>query len=343
MAYNSTCDDSDYYAILGVPYTADFKTIRKAYLKLSLQYHPDKNTNNPEQAQEAFVRIGRAYQTLSDPTQRRIYDQTYRSGSSSSSNNNRYRPSTTSSPPPQYTKQSSFTKDFYESSQCDSNYNHYSANSNNNAGNNSSNSQQYQQQQQYETYRAYFDNTMADLSDDEMNEILGAAAMFSSIIGGIIGAKLLGGGGSSSVKGGIGGGSTSSANPALSAIGSAIGSAIASQAATTILKNSHAQAKQRALNADPSRRQREHLRDHPSSPTHSSKSASSSAAASASYTHTEQTTQSDLPQNNNNWKDIVDNVMNGPIAKEAGKVVQQVVNDFINGSGNHKSKKSQQQ
>jgi curved DNA-binding protein CbpA len=337
MAYNSTCDDDDYYAILGVPYTADFKTIRKAYLKLSLQYHPDKNTNNhPEQAQAAFVRIGRAYQTLSDPTQRRIYDQTYRSGTSSSksnsSHNSRYRPSATSSPPPpQYTKQSSFTKDFYESSQCDSNYYHYSASSNSN--NDNRNSQQYQQQQQYETYRTYFDNTMADLSDDEMNEILGAAAMFSSIIGGIIGAKLLGGGAGSSSSNAKG---VSSTNPALSAIGSAIGSAIASQAATTIIKNSHAQAKQRALNADPSRRQGEHLRDHPSSTTHSSKSASSSFAAPSG--HTEQTSQSDLPQHNN-WKDIVDNVMNGPIAQQAGKVVQQVVNDFINGSNNNKSRK----
>lgn len=319
MAYNSTCDDDDYYAILGVPYNADYKAIRKAYLKLSLQYHPDKNTNNhPEQAQAAFVRIGRAYQTLSDPAQRRVYDQTYRSGNSG---NNRYRPSAASAPPtpPQYTKQSSFSKDFYESSQCDPNYDHHSST----PGSNSNS--QYQQQQQYESYREHFDKTMADLSDDEMNEILGAAAMFSSIIGGIIGAKLLGG---SSAKGGVGG----STNPALSAIGSAIGSALASQAATTMLKNSHAEAKQRALNADPSRRQREHLRDHQSSTTNSSTSCSKN-----NYDSTEQTIKSTLPQHN--WKDMVDNVMSGPMAKEAGKAVQQVVNDFINGSSTNKHKK----
>jgi curved DNA-binding protein CbpA len=332
MSYNSTCDDDDYYAILGVPYNADSKAIRKAYLKLSLQYHPDKNTNNdPERAQAAFVRIGRAYQTLSDPTQRRIYDQTYRTGSSSSnsnSGNNRYRPSSAStptSPPPRYTKQSSFTKDFYESSQCDSNYAYNSSTPSN------SHNSQYQQQQQYETYREYFDKTMADLSDDEMNEILGAAAMFSSIIGGIIGAKLLGG---STAKGGMGGGSgsSSSANAALSAIGSALGSAIASQAATTILKNSHTQAKQRALNADPSQRQREHLRDHPPS------SSTNKNSPPSSYNHyTEEATKSTLPQHH--WKDVVDNVMCGSIAKEAGKIVQQVVNDFTNGSNTHKNKK----
>jgi curved DNA-binding protein CbpA len=338
MAYNSTCDDDDYYAILGVPYNADYKAIRKAYLKLSLQYHPDKNTNNhPEQAQAAFVRIGRAYQTLSDPTQRRIYDQTYRSSCSGSNNNNnngnRYRPSSSSgsasSTRPQYTKQSSFAQDFYESSQCHSTYDY---NANTTSGHHYS---QYPQQQQYETYRDFFDKTMADLSDDEMNEILGAAAMFSSIIGGIIGAKLLGG---SAAKGGIGAGagsSTSSVNPALSAIGSALGSAIASQAATTILKNSHTQAKQRALNADPSRRQPEHIRDHQTSSPNSK----------TSYTPPTHNNDGDqdakstghLPQNN--WKEIVDNVMSGPIAKEAGKVVQQVVNDFINGSNTNKNRK----
>ena len=316
MAYNSTCDDDDYYAILGIPYNADYKAIRKAYLKLSLQYHPDKNTNNhPDQAQAAFVRIGRAYQTLSDPAQRRIYDQTHRSGNSSS--NNRYRPSSASSPPtsPPYTKQSSFTKDFYESSQCDSKYDHNSSTTSN------GHSSQYQQQQ-YETYREYFDSTMADLSDHEMKEILGAAAMFSSIIGGIIGAKLLGG---KTAKGGIGGGS---GNQALSAMGSALGSAIASQAATTIIKNSHTQAKQRALNADPSRQQKERSRDHSSStPLHNTNFAD----------HQDTKSSGTLPQNN--WKEIVDNVMSGPIAKEAGKVVQQVVNDFINGSNTNKSRK----
>ena len=326
MSYNSTCDDDDYYAILGVPYTADAKTIRKAYLKLSLQYHPDKNTNNhPEQAQAAFVRIGRAYQTLSDPTQRRIYDQTHRrgGGSSSSSASNPYHRPSSASAPPQYTKQSSFVKDFYESSQCDSNYQHHSYTYTTSNGNN------YSQQQQYETYREYFDNTMADLSEDEMNEILGAAAMFSSIIGGIIGAKLLGG---SSAKGGIGGGGGST-NPALSAIGSALGSALASQAATTIIKNSHTQAKQRALNADPTRRQREHLRNHQSTTTNSSNTPYDDK------TDTEQDTNSKSNPPHHNLKDIVDNVMSGLVAKEAGKVVQQFVNDFITGSNMNKNRK----
>lgn len=64
----------DYYEILGVDRSADAKTIRKAYLKLSLQYHPDKNPDNVAAAQAQFVQIGQAYQVLSDPVQRRKYD-----------------------------------------------------------------------------------------------------------------------------------------------------------------------------------------------------------------------------------------------------------------------------
>ena len=304
MSYNSTCDDDDYYAILGVPFTADYKAIRKAYLKLSLQYHPDKNTNNhPEQAQAAFVRIGRAYQTLSDPTQRREYDLTYRPTTGRPSS----RPSSSASSAPQYTKQSSFAKDFYESS--DSDYYHQSNNSSNAPDGNAS--QQYQQQQQYETYRDFFDNTMADLSEDEMKEVLGAAAVFSSIVGGIIGAKLFGG---SVAKGG---------NPALSAVGSAIGSALASQAATTMLQISRTQSKQRVLkNADPSRQEQRE----PYLPTPRDRSPRSSGAVKSDWNERQQP----------HWKDIVENVMTGPIAQEAGKVVQQVVNDFINGSNKNR-------
>ncbi|KAI9319274.1 DnaJ domain-containing protein [Dichotomocladium elegans] len=63
----------DYYAILGISADASDQEIRKAYRKLALQYHPDKN-NTPEAA-EKFKEIGRAYEILSDPEKRRLYDQ----------------------------------------------------------------------------------------------------------------------------------------------------------------------------------------------------------------------------------------------------------------------------
>ena len=65
---------ADYYEILGVPKTADKATIRKAFKKLSLKYHPDKNKQNPEKAKEKFADIVNAYETLVDPKKRRLYD-----------------------------------------------------------------------------------------------------------------------------------------------------------------------------------------------------------------------------------------------------------------------------
>lgn len=62
----------DYYRILKVPRDADGKAIRKAYLKLSLQNHPDKN-EDPQSA-ENFKQIARAYQVLSDDDTKAYYD-----------------------------------------------------------------------------------------------------------------------------------------------------------------------------------------------------------------------------------------------------------------------------
>lgn len=69
-----------YYDILEVPPTATPAQIRKAYLKLSLKYHPDKNPNNAEQAKEQFILVGQAYDTLSDETKRQEYDRELASG-----------------------------------------------------------------------------------------------------------------------------------------------------------------------------------------------------------------------------------------------------------------------
>jgi curved DNA-binding protein CbpA len=55
----------DYYEVLGVPREADAKTIRDAFRKLALQYHPDRN-KEPD-AEERFKEIAEAYGILSDP------------------------------------------------------------------------------------------------------------------------------------------------------------------------------------------------------------------------------------------------------------------------------------
>jgi curved DNA-binding protein len=64
----------DYYAVLGVAKNADQEAIKKAYRKLALKHHPDKNPGN-KQAEETFKEITEAYAVLSDPEKRRQYDQ----------------------------------------------------------------------------------------------------------------------------------------------------------------------------------------------------------------------------------------------------------------------------
>ncbi len=63
----------DYYEILGVARDADDSTIKKAYRKLAMKYHPDRNPDNKE-AEEKFKEIGEAYEVLSDADKRAAYD-----------------------------------------------------------------------------------------------------------------------------------------------------------------------------------------------------------------------------------------------------------------------------
>ena len=63
----------DYYEVLGVEKTADKEEIKKAYRKLAMQYHPDRNRDNPE-ALEKFKEATEAYEVLSNDEKRSTYD-----------------------------------------------------------------------------------------------------------------------------------------------------------------------------------------------------------------------------------------------------------------------------
>ncbi|GAB6019939.1 hypothetical protein CHUAL_001470 [Chamberlinius hualienensis] len=64
----------DFYAILGVPKTANINQIKKAYRSLAKEMHPDKNKDDPD-AQDKFQELGAAYEVLSDTEKRKLYDQ----------------------------------------------------------------------------------------------------------------------------------------------------------------------------------------------------------------------------------------------------------------------------
>lgn len=66
-------DKQDYYALLGVPRDVSPADLKKAYRKLALKYHPDRNPEDPR-AEEHFKALGEAYAVLSDPERRKMYD-----------------------------------------------------------------------------------------------------------------------------------------------------------------------------------------------------------------------------------------------------------------------------
>lgn len=67
-------DYKDYYKVLGVSKTATQQEIKKAYRKLAIKYHPDKNKGN-KQAEEKFKEIAEANDVISDPEKRKKYDE----------------------------------------------------------------------------------------------------------------------------------------------------------------------------------------------------------------------------------------------------------------------------
>ncbi|XP_055619138.1 dnaJ homolog subfamily B member 6 isoform X1 [Toxorhynchites rutilus septentrionalis] len=74
----------DYYKVLDVSRTSTDAEIKKAYKKLALRWHPDKNPDNPEESNRRFKEISEAYEVLSDAYKRHIYDSRFaRKGASS--------------------------------------------------------------------------------------------------------------------------------------------------------------------------------------------------------------------------------------------------------------------
>lgn len=65
-----------YYDILGIAFDAGFDEVKEAFRKLAIEYHPDKNLENPDYDSEKFYTIYEAYETLSDQEKRKAYNET---------------------------------------------------------------------------------------------------------------------------------------------------------------------------------------------------------------------------------------------------------------------------
>src|SRR5215510_9437416 len=69
----ATTKKRDYYEVLGVARSASEEEVKRAYRKLAVKFHPDKNPDDPH-AEEKFKEIGEAYDVLMDPDKRAAYD-----------------------------------------------------------------------------------------------------------------------------------------------------------------------------------------------------------------------------------------------------------------------------
>ena len=70
---------NDYYSILGIDIHATEMEVKKAYKKLAMKYHPDRNPGD-KKSEDNFKKVSEAYEVLSDPKKRQVYDQYGHSG-----------------------------------------------------------------------------------------------------------------------------------------------------------------------------------------------------------------------------------------------------------------------
>lgn len=73
-------DEESYYNILEIKENASQEEIKKAYRRLALKWHPDKNPDNKDLAERKFKKITQAYEVLSDMEKKKIYDRYGRAG-----------------------------------------------------------------------------------------------------------------------------------------------------------------------------------------------------------------------------------------------------------------------
>ncbi|KAF1791869.1 DnaJ domain, conserved site [Phytophthora cactorum] len=72
-------ESDDYFEVLNLPRSASASDVKRAYRKLAVQWHPDKNRSSPR-AEEFFKKISEAYEVLSDPEKRKVYEKYGKAG-----------------------------------------------------------------------------------------------------------------------------------------------------------------------------------------------------------------------------------------------------------------------
>lgn len=213
----------NYYDVLEVSSSADQTTIRKAYLKKSLKYHPDKNPGREDEVKPYFVLVGQAYEALSDPERRRQYDQDL-----SSFDRRRRRQPCDGGGSANADQPAESPRTYTDSSYNDCTDPNSSSSSN-----------------AYEMYRDVFDETVASMSEEELAATIGVVSAVAGIVGSFVGSKLLGGNAGARAGAARGPGTASVASSLLAQAGSIAGSVIATELAVSSVRAIHQESLER--------------------------------------------------------------------------------------------------